>query len=230
MNILPGLMLTAIGLALAAPDVAAQELSSYRNAHLGMEVTAIAALTGSTAADATVIYRRPTPIRELVSRSGRVGAGTAANDPVQDIVFTFYDDALFRIVATYDRGRIAGLTDADLINGLSAQYGTATIPAAAVTTSRLSQAGRDSAERIIARWEDAEFSVNLIRYSYASTVSLVMFSKPLDALAREAIVEAARLDLLEAPAREAARQERSEIEARAAEDKARLANKPAFRP
>jgi hypothetical protein len=57
-------------------------------------------------------------------------------------------------------------------------------------------------------------AVNLVRSSYGSTHSLVMFAKRLDGLARAAVAEAARLDGLEAPAL----------------DKARRANKPTFRP
>jgi hypothetical protein len=57
-----------------------------------------------------------------------------------------------------------------------------------------------------------------------------MFSKQLDALARAAITEAVRLDKQEAPQREVERQQRQESDARAAQEKARLTNKPPFRP
>jgi len=55
-------------------------------------------------------------------------------------------------------------------------------------------------------------------------------SKPLDALAQTAAVEAIRLDEQEAPQREAARQKKQVDEARLQQDKARLANKSGFRP
>jgi hypothetical protein len=52
----------------------------------------------------------------------------------------------------------------------------------------------------------------------------------LDALARTAIVEAIRLDEQEAPQREIERQKKQDVEDRAAQEKARLVNKVAFRP
>jgi hypothetical protein len=57
-----------------------------------------------------------------------------------------------------------------------------------------------------------------------------MFSKRLDALARAAVTEAVRLDKQEAPQREVERQKQQESDTRVAQGKARLANKPPFRP
>ena len=57
-----------------------------------------------------------------------------------------------------------------------------------------------------------------------------MTSPRLDALARTADAQAIRLDELEAPRREIARQKKETEDARASQDKARLANKAAFRP
>ena len=57
-----------------------------------------------------------------------------------------------------------------------------------------------------------------------------MTSPRLEALARTADAEAIRLDEREAPGRELARQKKETEDARASEEKARLANKPAFRP
>lgn len=59
---------------------------------------------------------------------------------------------------------------------------------------------------------------------------MVMFSKRLDALAGNAVTEAVRLDKQEAPAREAERQNQKETDTRVAQEKARLVNKPTFRP
>jgi hypothetical protein len=59
---------------------------------------------------------------------------------------------------------------------------------------------------------------------------MVAFSKRLDALARAAVAEAIRLDEQEAPQREIERQKKQDDENRAAQEKARLANKPNFRP
>ncbi len=59
---------------------------------------------------------------------------------------------------------------------------------------------------------------------------MLVFSKPLDARAGAAIVEAIRLDEQEAPQREIERQKKQDEENRAAQEKARLVNKANFRP
>ncbi|HUU13636.1 MAG TPA: hypothetical protein VM182_07985, partial [Terriglobia bacterium] len=149
-------------------------------------------------------------------------------DPVGNILFSFYNGELFRIVVSYDRYKTQGLTTKDVVEAISTEYGTATKPAAEIIFSS-SQVYNDS-EVVIARWEDSQYSINLFRSSYQPTFGLVAFSKRLDALAREAIVEAIQLDEQEAPQREIDRQKKADDENQAAQQKARVANKPNFRP
>jgi hypothetical protein len=128
----------------------------------------------------------------------------------------------------YARDKTEGLTTEDVVEALSAKYGTATKPAAEVIVSS-SQVYNDS-EVVIARWEDSQYSFNLFRSSYEPTFGMVAFSKRLDALARAAIAEAIRLDEQEAPQREIERQKEQDAKDRTGKEKARLANKPNFRP
>jgi hypothetical protein len=231
MNVFHRLTFAAVGLTFAVPSVAAQDLSTYRKVHFGMNVAAVSAQAGVKPSEVTVVQRRPAVIQELVWTSSQASAAsTLEGDSVKDIVFTFYDDQLFRIVATYNRADVLGLTDNDLRESLTSRYGVATVPEAAVTTTRLSQSYRDNPDQVVGRWENAQYSVNLVRSSFAGATSLVMFDKPLDAKARAAVSEAARLEALDAPAREAARREQQNADARAAEDEARRANKSTFRP
>ena len=59
---------------------------------------------------------------------------------------------------------------------------------------------------------------------------MILFSKRLDALAAKASIESARIDEQEAPERDAALRKAREQEEQVVLDKARLANKQAFRP
>jgi hypothetical protein len=59
---------------------------------------------------------------------------------------------------------------------------------------------------------------------------MLVLSKQVDALAQAAIAEAIRLDDQEAPQREIERQKKEGEETRAAQEKARPANKENFRP
>jgi hypothetical protein len=59
-------------------------------------------------------------------------------------------------------------------------------------------------QRVIARWEDSQYSLNLFR-SYVDTFAIVMFTKQMDAQAGISIAESVKLEQQEAPQKEAAR-------------------------
>ena len=155
-----------IGVVLSAQLLSAQDLSAYRDFHIGMDLASVVTETTASPSEAKVIHQRPAMIQELAwrPRPARTEPSRQA-DPVQQMVFSFFNDELFRIVVTYDREKIEGLTEKDLIENISAMYGTATTPAPIVTSAPLSQTSRDNGDNVVARWEDAEYSVNLIRSS-----------------------------------------------------------------
>jgi hypothetical protein len=214
---------------LSMPLIYAQDLSSYRGFHLGMNLPAAAKQCDVKPSDAKVIYQRPAVIQELEWRPQRSYSSSAQVDPVKEVLFGFYNGELYRIVVNYDQDRTEGLTDEDLIHGISAKYGTPTMPAAKITSSSSSQLYNEG-EKVIARWEDSEYSFNLFRFSYGSAPGMLVFSKRLDALAQAAIVEARRLNEQEAPQREIERQKKQDEEKLAGGQKARPVNKANFRP
>jgi len=220
-----------VGLLMSAQALSAQDLSVYRDLHLGMTMAAVSTAIAASPSQATVVHQRPSVIQELIWRPRQVrGSSSRDTQSVQDVIFTFSDTQLFRLVVTYDRRAVEGLTDQDLIEAVSAQYGTAATPGATIRSAPLSKSYRTDTATVIARWEDEQYSVNLVRSGYDSTVGLVMFSKPLAAQARDAVAAAIRLDEQEAPQRELARQQQEDIDAEADREKARAANKPGFRP
>jgi hypothetical protein len=219
----------AAALPVAAPSIDARDLSRYREFQLGMNLLAVAKQAEMQPSEARVIHQRPAVIQELEWRPQRSLAYSPQGDPVQEVLFSFYNGELFRIVVNYDQIRTEGLTDEDMVEAISAKYGTATRPAAKVILFSSSEVYNDS-ENVIARWEDAQYSFNLFRSSYQPTFGMLVFSKRLDALAQVAIVEAVRLDKQEAPQREIALQKKQDEENRAGQAKARLVNKPGFRP
>ena len=214
---------------LSTPLICAQDLSQYRKLQFGMNLLSAAQQTGMKPSEARTIHQRPALIQELEWRPQHfLGDPSLKTDPVRDLLLSFYSDELFRIVVTYDRYRTEGLTDEDMIEALSAKYGAPTRPTAkAITFS--SSLVYNKKEKIIACWEDAQYSFNLFR-SYSQTLGILVFSKRLDALARAAVVEAIRLDEQEAPQRELERKKKQDEENRIAQEKARLANKVTFRP
>jgi len=169
-------------------------------------------------------------------------------DSVRKVLFSFYNGQLFRMVVTYDRDRTEGLTAADLIDAISVSYGQATlapqspapqstsptsVPDGSATAAPWPQQSSRSLgyeDTILARWDDAENSIHLFETPYESGFGLVVVSKPLDALARVATAEAARLDSQEAPQREIERQQKQTEARRLKSETARRANHATFRP
>src|SRR5205823_4320508 len=145
-------------------------------------------------------------------------------------LFSFCNDQLTKMVINYDSERTAGLTDADMIEAISATYGAplkaaATRPIGTMVSSRDEESGAR-----VSRWGDADYSVVLYRASYGSGFRMIVSSPKLEALARTADVQAIRLDEREAPKRETARQKKELEDTRVSREKARVANKAAFRP
>ncbi len=154
---------------------------------------------------------------------------TASTDPVEQVVFSFYNDQLFRVVVDYGRSRTEGMTDADMVEAISTLYGT--------PLNRISGAARVAARvesesgSAVARWGDADHAAVLYRTSsYRNAFRLIVNDSPLQELAAKAQTEAMRLDQQEAPRREIARQQKERDDARAAAEKARTENKEGFRP
>jgi hypothetical protein len=212
-----------------------QDLSRYREFRFGAGLLAVAKQAQVKSSEARMIHERPAVIQELVWQAPYMRSSPGA-DSVKDLLFSFYNGELFRIVVIYDPERIAGMTAEDIVEAVSVKYGTATRLVAEIilSSTQFYNGGEkiisDRNEKIIARWEDSQYSFNLFHPSYQPTFGVVMYSKGLDALARTAIVESVRLDKQEAPRREIERQKKKDEENHARQEKARQSNKASFRP
>src|SRR6266487_5409190 len=208
---------------LTTPLTHAQDLSRYREFQFGMNVVAVAKQADVKPSEAKVIHQRPAVIQELEWRPQRFLASSPQAEPVKEILFSFYNGELFRMLVNYDQHKTEGLTDEDMVEAISAKYGIATRPATKITLLLSSSFHvYNDIEKVIARWEDSQYSFNLFRSSYQPTFGMLVFSKSLDALARAAVVEAIRLDEQEAPQREIERQKKQAEEDHAAQEQARL--------
>src|SRR5437899_8030677 len=76
----------------------AGDLSSYREFQLGMDLNAVKKQTS----EARTIHQRPALIQDLEWRPRGFGSA-AESDPVKDVLLSFYNGQLFRIVVNYDR-------------------------------------------------------------------------------------------------------------------------------
>ena len=221
-------LVIALGLILGAQLAFAQDMSRYRAYVLESSLDSVVAASGARAADAKTLHERPATIQQLEWRAPYVDSRNTLADPVREISFTFYNDALYQVVVNYDRDRTEGLTNSDIVESVSTAYGVPTLASGRTRTNPPAEAFPDSI--VLARWENAESLVTLVRGSYTPEFQLILVSKPLGTRARGAVREAIRLDAIEAPRREAEQRKKEAGDASAARDKTRIANKAAFRP
>jgi hypothetical protein len=205
---------------------AAPELSTYRGFAFGMSVATVARHAGISP-EPRIVHQRPELIQELMWLPPRLGTTPDAGDSAQKVLFTFHNDQLSRVVVSYDRRRTEGLTVEDLVEAISATYG---VPAIGFVGMPMMTPGPNADDKIVAHWEDAQYSITLFRSRYLLTFGLVLLSRRLDGLVAVADAEAMLLDEREAPAREVAPQQKRSDEDRVKDETVRRVNKAAFRP
>lgn len=221
-----------LALVCSARSLEAQSLSHYRNFELGSDLASVSIVTGVAATEAKTTHERPALLQELEYRPSYWTAGsnaTTSTDPVEQIAFGFYNDQLFRIVVDYSRERTEGMTDADLVEAISAVYG----PVLHLTSRGRGAAPAQLENELgppVAQWGDSQHSIVLYPASSYGTFQLIVTDLRLADLARKAAMQAVRLDDQEAPQREIARQQKERDDKQAAAAKARAVNRGAFQP
>lgn len=217
-------ILCFVVLLLTAPVLRAQDLSKYRNFSLGMSLVELSKQVDLKPLQTKLIHKQPAVIQELAWWPRDSSGSSFKGDSVRQVFFTFYNGELYRILVTYDRDATKGLTDEDMVRAISAQYGTATRPDAKISfpTNELYRL----TEKVIARWEDSQYSINLFRATSLNSFGLVMFSKRLDRQAEAAIAESVKLEGHEDLQNEIDRQKKETDDLEAARQK----NTKSFRP
>ena len=211
-------------LLLSAPLLRAQDLSKYRHFTLGMNLAKLLERTNQRIADVKMIHSRPALIQELTWWPPNVPGTSLRSDSVEQILFSFYNGELYEISVTYDSRSMEGLTEEDMVKSISAKYGQAAIVAPEIDSA--TNAGYGTKQKPVASWEDAQYSVNLVRSSFSDILGLVVSSKRTNAQADVAIEEAVKLDEQEGPRREAERQKKQMDDLEVARQK----NQKSFRP
>jgi hypothetical protein len=187
----------------SVPAIHGQDLSKYRTFSFGMTLADLAKQIDARPTDAIAVHQLPALIEELTWRPRQPINSSGPADPVQKILFSFYNGALYRMLVTYDGSAVAGLTDEDMIGVVSAKYGTATRPIADVNFP--TEPSYRKSERVIARWEDSQYSFNLLRSYWSNVFEIVMFAKQMDAQAGVSITESLKLEQQQVPQKAAAR-------------------------
>jgi hypothetical protein len=217
-------ILCFVVLLLAAPLLRAQDLSKYRHFTLGMSMTRVLERTGQRMTDVKAIHGRPAMIQELEWWPPNLPGSSFQSNTVKQILFSFYNGELYKISVTYDQSSTEGLTTEDMVRSISQTYGPTTSVALAIDSTKNDH--YDLKPAVVASWEDAQNSFNLVRSSYGDRLGLVIYSKRVNEQAELAIAEAVELDKQEGPQREAAllKKQTDDLES------ARQKNRKIFRP
>lgn len=224
MKIIRRTILCAAALLLTVPMLHAQNYSNYRDFSLGASLTTVLKQTDQKLADVTLTHGGPVLFQEVTWWPPNAPGPTYRSDSVEQILFSFYNGALYKMSVKYDRVATEGLTEGDMVKSISEKYGRSTTPAPAIEPASIDN--YDAKGALVATWEDAQDSINLVHSAYSESFGLVLYSKRANAEAEFAMAETLRLEKLDGPKREAERQKKQtdDIEA------ARLKNQQNFRP
>ena len=209
---------------LSVPVAYTQELSKYRNFSLGTSLIEVSRQVNEKPAEVTVIHQSPALIQELTWWPMPSYQSSTPVDPVHQILFSFYNGALYKMAVTYDSSTTAGLTAEDMVRAISAKYGAATIPI--VAAGSLGNTTYGATPTPIAQWEDLQYSVILSRTSFLNSFQLVICTKQLNDEAEAASVAAAKQEREDAPQMEIARAKKEADDL----EMARQNNLKSFRP
>jgi hypothetical protein len=209
---------------LSVPLAYTQDLSKYRNFSLGTSLIEVSRQVNEKPADASVIHQS-LRLRELTWWPVPSYQSSTPVDPVQQIVFSFYDGALYKMIVTYDSSTTEGLTAEDMTRAISARYGTASTPIVAQPAS-LASTIYGATQAPIAQWEDLQYSVVLSRTSFLNAFQLVICSKQLNDQAEADRAAATKQEREDAPQIEIARAKKAADNL----ETARQNNLKSFRP
>jgi hypothetical protein len=211
-------------LLLMAPVLLAQDLSKYRGFSLGASVATVLKLSDQKLADVKTIHARPMLIQELTWWPPSTPGRSSQPDSVEQILFSFSNDNLYKISVTYDRSSTEGLTAPDMVKSISAKYGPATSVESEIDPAM--NALYNMKQGSLASWEDSQCSFNLVRTSFSDRFGLVIYSKGVNAEADHASAEAVKLEEQERPQKEANQRKKDADDLEVAREK----NQKSFRP
>lgn len=218
------LILCFVALLLTAPLLRAQDLSRYRNFSFGMNLTTVLKHTDQEMSDVKLMHLRPALIQEVTWWPPNLPGPSFQSDPVEQILFSFYNGELYKISVTYDLTATEGLTEEDMLKSISAKYGPPTFVALAIDSATSDQFA--VSQKPVASWADAQCSFNLVRSAFSDHFGLIIYSKRVNGEAENAIAEAIKLEEQEGPQREAERQKKQMDDLEVTRQK----NQKSFRP
>ena len=202
MKVIHKLMIGLVLILLSTAVVSAQDLSKYRSFSFGMRLAELSKQVNATLDQVIVVHQTPALIQELTWWPLPPYGSTAPPEPVQQVLFSFYNGALYKIAVTYDSSATEGMTAEDMVRAISAKYGAATLPIAEANPPAPSYGRPDEP---VAFWQDSQYLLTLSRSPLSNAFQFVMLSKQMNGQAEMAIAEAVTQESEDAPQKEVAR-------------------------
>ena len=222
--------LVAVSLFVAASSVSlfgAQTRTFYRTYRMGDDQLTISRQIGVPSAPGTMAGS-PGTVQDLKWRSQYAHRGDARpGDPVARLVFSFYEDQLFRIVIDYSPARTQGMTEADMVAAVSRVYG---LPAK--RSDPPDPVGLEPlrpVDSVVAQWSNDESRVALLALHGRTAFRMIVASTPLETRARAGGAHEAAVDLHDWATADAGRSDDPSTTA-AAREQTRRANIVSFIP
>lgn len=160
-------------LLLLSPLLCRADLSTYRGFQFGTGLDAAAKHSGMDISEVKTVQQHPALIEELAWHPERFSSSSQDTDPVQQVLFSFYNGELFRMVVDYDTEKTSGLTSEDIIEAISTKHGAPTRPG--VTLILPAEFSEDTVQ-VVARWENTDNLFSLLQLPSGSTFRLVLIS------------------------------------------------------
>ena len=168
MKIIHKSMIALILILLSTSIISAQDLSKYRNFSLGMRLAELSKQVNVSPDEVIVVHQSPALIQELTSWPLPPYQSTSPAEPVQEILFSFYNGSLYKITVTYEDSATEGLTAEDMTRAMSAKYGVATLPIAEANPTAISYG---SPAEPVASWQDSQYSGDAFPFSIVENIS-----------------------------------------------------------
>lgn len=128
MEMMRRVMISLVMILLSAPLIHGQDLSKYRGFSFGMSLVEISKQVDSQPLHTKLIHKRPAVIQEVTWWPRESSESSLQAEPVWQVLFSFYNGEVYRILVTYDQRATAGLGIEDMVEAVSAKYGSATRP------------------------------------------------------------------------------------------------------
>src|ERR1700731_4848078 len=125
MKMMRNIIVSLFMILLSAPLVLGQDLSKYRTFSLGTSLAELSKQVGPYSHKTSLIHQLPAVIQEMTFWTLHSSHSSVEVDPSSQILFSFYNGVLYKIVVIYDRDATKGLTDDDMVQAISARYGAA---------------------------------------------------------------------------------------------------------